>query len=223
MVAEPSSRPTLRSGSAWLRSTVDAGHSLAVPAVQFRPKWVTEARRARAEEDNPVVLRHLDRLSDVSLRVITAALQDALRPQLNWVVITREDAAPSAEMARLLRLFPTTVEVPPLGHHVEDVEQLVPFLLCRPGPATCSRSWTCCGTWCGTAARASSCPATCPRTPPPGAVAGSARWRRWNATPLCWRSSQGRGGNKAQAARTLGMCRATIYRKIRKYGILSVG
>ncbi len=108
--------------------------------MKFRPNWVTEARRARAEEDGTVVLRHLDRLSDVSLRVITAALQDALRRQLNWVVITREHAAPSAEMARLLRLFPTTVEVPPLGHHVEDVEQLVPFPLRRLG---CGGQLTC--------------------------------------------------------------------------------
>ena len=35
------------------------------------------------------------------------------------------------ELAELLRFFPSTVEVPPLRHHVEDVQELVPFFLAR--------------------------------------------------------------------------------------------
>ena len=43
------------------------------------------------------------------------------------------------------------------------------------------------------------------------------RWSPWSATPSWRRCST--GGNKVEAARRLAMSRATIYRKIRDYGI----
>ena len=45
------------------------------------------------------------------------------------------DAGPAtttaSELAELLRFFPSTVELPPLRHHIEDVQALVPFFLAR--------------------------------------------------------------------------------------------
>ena len=38
-------------------------------------------------------------------------------------------APPRADLTGLLRLFPGTVEVPPLRHHGEDLRELVPFFL----------------------------------------------------------------------------------------------
>ncbi len=53
----------------------------------------------------------------------------------------RHVAAPNSDLARLLRLFPSTVEVPPLRLHLEDLDQLVTFFLGRlsqGGRVTCS-------------------------------------------------------------------------------------
>ena len=202
------------------------------------PKWVTELRRALSEEDGTVVLRHLDRLHDVSLRVVTAALQDALRRQLVWVVLTREDTVPSPETERLLRLFPTTVDVPPLRHHVEDVEQLVPFLLRRLG---CGGQLTCSpeamkvlllSTWPGNVqqvldvlrhvVRHRRTGVIVPADLPPDTASRSRR--RLSTLESMERDAivlalKDASGNKARAARALGMSRATIYRKIHEYGI----
>jgi transcriptional regulator of acetoin/glycerol metabolism len=201
-------------------------------------KWVTEARRALAEEDGTVVLRHLDRLHDVSLRVITAALQDAQRRQLIWVVLAREDTPPTAETTRLLRLFPSTVEVPPLRHHVEDVEQLVPFLLRRLG---CGGQLSCSpeamqqlllSTWPGNVqqvldvlrhvVRHRRTGVIVPADLPPDTASRSRR--RLSTLESMERDAivlalKDAAGNKASAARALGMSRATIYRKIHDYGI----
>ena len=43
----------------------------------------------------------------------------------------RSGATATPDLATLLSLFPRTVEVPPLRHHVEDVAELVPHLLAR--------------------------------------------------------------------------------------------
>ena len=38
---------------------------------------------------------------------------------------------PASDLAELLRFFPSTVELPPLRHHIEDLHDLVPFLLAK--------------------------------------------------------------------------------------------
>ena len=48
-----------------------------------------------------------------------------------WVAVTLSQRHDGGEMAGLLRFFPSTVELPPLRHHVEDVQALVPFFLSR--------------------------------------------------------------------------------------------
>ncbi len=140
----------------------------------------------------------------------------------------------------MLRLFPSTVEVPPLRLHLEDLPQLVSFFLARlghGGQLTCS-------------------PAAMQlllRAPWPGNVeqvyqvlrqvaqhrrAGSIEpgdlppelrtLSRRLLNPLesmerdaIVHSLLDAGGNKAKAARSLGMSRATIYRKIHEYGIVA--
>ena len=42
-----------------------------------------------------------------------------------------QPSAPGSDLARLLRFFPGTVELPPLRHHIEDLHELVPFFLAR--------------------------------------------------------------------------------------------
>jgi len=201
-------------------------------------RWLTEARRALAEEEGTVVLRHLDGLRGPALRLLGSELDDAARRQNSWIAVTVPEGELSSEIGRLLRLFPTTVHVPPLRHHVEDVEQLVPFLLHRLG---CGSQLACSGEamqlllrspWPGNVqqlldalrhvVRHRRSGVIQPSDLPPD-IASLSR-RRLSTMESIERDAivlglQDAGGNKAQAARALGMSRATIYRKIHDYGI----
>ena len=206
------------------------------------PRWVTEARRVLAEENGVVVLRHLERLHGVALRVLSAALEGAVATRLVWVCGAGPGNPPTGELERLLHLFPSTVCVPPLRHHVEDVEQLVPFLLLRLG---CSGQLTFSpeamqlllrSSWPGNVQqlldvlrfvlRHRRTGLVVPADLPPETQARSRR--RLSTLESMERDAlvlalQDAAGNKAAAARALGMSRATIYRKIHEYGIDPVG
>lgn len=202
-------------------------------------RWLAEARRALGEEEGTIVLRHLDQVHEVALRVLTSALQDATtRENRPWVALALPVGAPGEELARLLRLFPTTVDVPPLRHHVDDVQQLVPFLLQRlgcGGQLTCSPEamqvllrWH----WPGNVQHLLDVLRQVLRHRRTGVVSlsdlppevQSLNRRRLSTLESLERDAillglQDAGGNKTQAARALGMSRATIYRKIHDYGI----
>ena len=192
-------------------------------------RWVTEARRALADESGIVVLRHLERLHGVAVRSLIASLEAAAQRQAAWIAVTRPETPATGELVRLLRLFPTTVQVPPLRHHVEDVEQLVPFLLLRLGSGgqlTCSpeamqlllRS-----SWPGNVQQLVEVLRFVLRHRRTGVITPTdlppetqARSRRRLSTleslerDAIVRALQDTGGNKASAARALGMSRATI-------------
>jgi len=212
------------------------------------PGWLAVARAAVLDDDGgdhlgAVVIRHIDRLDGVRLRSLTAALQEAAnaeKPQAAWVAVTFGPGSLSKELARLLRLFPSTVEVPPLRHHVEDIQQLVPFFVARlghGGQLACSpevlqmlmRS-----SWPGNVEQVLQTMrsivqhrrtgAIQPRDLPPEIRSVSRRL----LSPLeslerdaIARSLIDARGNKAKAAKSLGMSRATIYRKIHEFGIVA--
>jgi sigma-54 dependent transcriptional regulator, acetoin dehydrogenase operon transcriptional activator AcoR len=212
------------------------------------PGWLTDARRALGcgeggDGSGTVVIRHLDKLEGVHLRSLAAALQESANaaPQtVPWVAVTFGPGVQSKELARLLRLFPSTVEVPPLRHHVEDIQALAPFFVARlgyGGQLTCSpevlqmlmRS-----NWPGNVEqvfqtmrrvvqhrRTGSIQA---RDLPPEISSVSRRL----LSPLesmerdaIAQSLLDAKGNKAKAAKSLGMSRATIYRKIHEFGIVA--
>jgi transcriptional regulator of acetoin/glycerol metabolism len=211
-------------------------------------RWPAAARRALLGESSDentgsVVIQHLDRLNGVQLRSLSATLQEAAnvgRQQGPWVAVTFGPGAHSKEFARLLRLFPSTVEVPPLRHHVEDIQQLVPFLIARlgyGGQLVCSpealqllmRS-----SWPGNVEQAFQTlrqvvqhrrtGSIQPRDLPPETRTLSRRL----LSPLesierdaIAQSLLDARGNKAKAAKSLGMSRATIYRKIHQFGIVT--
>jgi hypothetical protein len=211
-------------------------------------RWLASARRALMDENGDeragsVVIRHPDQLDGVHLRSLTAALQKPKSvdgKRAIWVAVTLGPGAQSVDLARLLRLFPTTVEVPPLRHHIEDVQQLAPFFVARlgyQGQLTCSpevlqmltRS-----NWPGNieqvfqtmrqVVRRRRTGIIRPRDLPP--ETGSLSRRLLSPLESIERDAITQSlldahGNKAQAAKALGMSRATIYRKIHEFGIVT--
>ena len=211
-------------------------------------RWLASARRALVDEHGDghagsVVMRHPDRLDGVQLRSLTAALQEPTNvdgKRAVWVAVTLGPGAQSRDLTRLLRLFPSTVDVPPLRHHIEDVQQLAPFFVARlgyQGQLTFSpevlqvlmRS-----TWPGNVeqvfqtmrqvVRHRRTGMIQPQDLPPETGALSRRL----LSPLesierdaITQSLLDAHGNKAKAAKALGMSRATIYRRIHEFGIVT--
>jgi sigma-54 dependent transcriptional regulator, acetoin dehydrogenase operon transcriptional activator AcoR len=228
-----------------LHASVNASRGLSVlDAAEFDgrrdPRWMTEARRALAQREGTVILRHLEQLPAVALREITTVLQDASTRKSAWVAMTVPEDRTASAPPSLLQLFPSSVHVPPLRHHIADVERLVPFLLAKlgyDGRLTCSaeamqvlmRSH-----WQGNVAQLLDVLRSVVRHRRAGVIEPahlppeiqSLNRRRLSTLESLERDAIVLGlvdaqGNKAKAARALGMSRATIYRKIREYGIVS--
>lgn len=204
--------------------------------------WMTTVQTALAEADS-VIVTHVDALDMRAIRTLSAALQTAKdnpsRFKL-WVAVTLRPGATRPELTQLLSLFPTTVPVPPLRLRLEDLPALVSFLLAQvshSGHVTCSPEATRLlmrSTWPGNVAqlqhvlqhivvhrRAGS---ILPEDLPPELHSITRRV----LTPLesmerdaIVRSLADTHGNKVQAARSLGMLRATIYRKLHEFGIVT--
>jgi transcriptional regulator with AAA-type ATPase domain len=157
-----------------------------------------------------------------------------------WVAVTTGTGRTEPDLQKLLNMIPRTVEVPPLRHHAEDVARLVPFLLARlgyGGKVSCSPEVVALmsrATWPGNIAQVLAtlrivvkhCRTGVigPEDLPPEILTVSRR--RLSPLESIERDAIVRGlldahDNKAEAARALGMSRATIYRKIHEYGIVS--
>jgi sigma-54 dependent transcriptional regulator, acetoin dehydrogenase operon transcriptional activator AcoR len=210
-------------------------------------RWLDGVREELVEGRGTVILRHVDRLPDPVLDelagllgLLTAAEAGSPDGPRQWVVATRTGTGPvHGALERLISRFPRSVVVPPLRHHIEDVRELVPFLISR---LTRGASLRCSpeamrvlmrNRWPGNVEQLYQMirkVVTHRRTgliiPADLPAEVQARSRRV-LTPLesiecdaiiaCLR---GADGNRAEAARQLGMSRATIYRKIRDYGIV---
>jgi sigma-54 dependent transcriptional regulator, acetoin dehydrogenase operon transcriptional activator AcoR len=204
--------------------------------------WLNTARAELAAETGTLVIRHVDRLGPRRLYALSAALQETIsagRPRSLWVAVTLGLTQPGPDLARMLRFFPCTVELPPLRHHIDDLHELVPFLLGRlnpPGRLVCSTEAMqllvrC--SWPGNteqlwqvlrrivAHRRTG--VIKPKDLPPECRTVSRRL----LSPLesmerdaIVQSLLDFDGNKVKAAESLGMSRATIYRKIHEYGIV---
>lgn len=208
------------------------------------PDWLASARRVILEGADNVVIRHVDLLESAALRGISSALQDArgaVREHPLWAAVTLgRPAEHNKELLALLQLFPSTLEVPPLRLHLEDMKLLVPLFLSRLGQGghlVCSpeamrllmrMSWP------GNAEQVHQLLREVvkhrrtgliePEHLPPEAHTVSRRVlsplesMERDAIVRCLSDAN---GNKIQAARSLGMSRATIYRKIHDFGIVA--
>jgi transcriptional regulator of acetoin/glycerol metabolism len=210
--------------------------------------WLAKARGELLEGEGMLVIRHVDALNAKQLHALASALQEAKtakRHQHLRVALTlnrKQAGADLNPMARLLRFFHGTVELPPLRHHIEDLHELVPFFLARlsqQGRLTCSpeaMQLLLRHNWPGNTeqlwqvlkqvVQRRRAGVIMPRDLPPECWTVSRRL----LSPLesierdaIVQSLQDHEGNKVRAAEALGMSRATIYRKIHEYGIVASG
>jgi sigma-54 dependent transcriptional regulator, acetoin dehydrogenase operon transcriptional activator AcoR len=207
------------------------------------PDWQVTARRELLVGEGCLVIRHVDRLGARRLHALSAALHEtraAGRADSLWVAVTAGHAPAGRDLAELLRFFPSSVELPPLRHHIEDLHDLVPFLLAKLNQyprLVCSpeamqillRS-----SWPGNTEQLWQVLRRVVQRRRTGTI------RPADLPPECWtvsrrllsplesmerdaivQSLQDYKGNKVKAAESLGMSRATIYRKIHEYGIVT--
>ncbi|MFF0269813.1 sigma-54-dependent Fis family transcriptional regulator [Kribbella sp. NPDC004536] len=186
-----------------------------------------------------LVVRHVEALDPAGAAGLAEALYGVLerRPaEPPWVVLTLTGEA--QYLGELLTLFPLTVEVPPLRHHIEDVRELVPYFLeqLSHGELTCApdtmqqllRS-----AWPGNTAELCQVlqqvvvrrrragvivPADLPARTQAVSRRSLSQLEALERDAII-RSLIANDGHKGRAAKSLGMSRATIYRKIHDYGI----
>jgi transcriptional regulator of acetoin/glycerol metabolism len=205
--------------------------------------WMARALGELLEGEGSLVIRHVDRLSTLRLQALWIALEQALaagRQQVLWVAVTLSQSPAAGDLAGLLKFFPGAVELPPLRHHIEDLHELVPFFLARlspDDPPACSpeamhlllRS-----NWPGNTEQLWQVLRRVAQHRRTGTI------HPGDLPPECWSVSRrllsplesierdaivqtllDHHGNKTKGAGSLGMSRATIYRKIHEYGIIT--
>ena len=205
--------------------------------------WLVRARHALLDGEGDLVIRRIDRLTARQAHFLASVLQEMRaggQPETRRVAVTRTlgTGAP-ANLAELLRSFPRSVALPPLRHHVEDLPELVRFFMGKLSPhgrLTCSpeaMQLLARSTWPGNVEQLWQVMRGIVARKRVGSIEPG------DLPPECWTVSRRRlsqlealerdaivqslldsGGNKAKAAESLGMSRATIYRKIHGYGIV---
>jgi len=207
--------------------------------------WATKTRRELLDGKGMLVIRHVDVLNARQVHALASALQEAWaahRQEELRVAVTLNRKQASVDLTRLLRFFHGTVELPPLRHHIEDLNELVPFFLARlsqQGRLSCSpeaMQLLLRHNWPGNAEQLWQVLKQVVQRRRAGVIMPK------DLPPECWsvsrrllsplesierdaivQSLQDHDGNKVRAAEALGMSRATIYRKIHEYGIVTSG
>lgn len=231
-------------------AVVRAVHLYHRPAEPFRvitlsergegPDAYAEILRELTTGTGTLVLRHLDRADAAALghleRGLRAISGTADAP---WVVATMgSNAVRGPALDRVLGFFPRSVEVPPLRHHIDDVEPIAEMMLrqsTKRPEAMFSRAAMRVlmrANWPGNIAQLRQTIQTLAGRTRSGIVSLE------DLPPSCYSQTKRiltpmesmerdaivdglaeANGNRAKAARALGISRATIYRKMKDYGI----
>ncbi|WP_405067902.1 GAF domain-containing protein [Kribbella sp. NBC_01510] len=197
--------------------------------------------RAELESGSDLIIRRANLLTGEVLYGLTDVLQSVRDGAIAgdaWVALTLP--ADRSEIAdQLLAFFPRTVEVPPLRHHLEDIPALVRSLLAKAGVSGLIFSTT-------TMNQLMRLPWSGNITHLRAVLTAVAKRRRSGVVELADLPPECRAttrrqltpiealerdaivdalsmydGDKQATAAALGMSRATIYRKIRDYGIVT--
>jgi transcriptional regulator of acetoin/glycerol metabolism len=198
---------------------------------------VSELVASTDNDDFAIVLADVDCLPDEVLESLVAVLQSCAGR--GWVAATMNSANHSAPVEMLLLPFFThTVTVPALRHRIEDLEALVPFLLREitrgadvqlapeamrqlgklPWPGNVAQLRQ---VLLDTVTQQRSGIIQPEKLPPECRSLARRKLTQIEALErdAIVRSLRDNGGNKADAATALGMSRATIYRKVKDFGI----
>ncbi|MBV8992461.1 MAG: GAF domain-containing protein [Pseudonocardiales bacterium] len=205
-------------------------------------QWLNVVADELALRAGTLVLRHVDRLPADVLQalaeLLAAARRNAHSPR-SWVVATRSSSVPrSDELDNLIGCFSCSVQVPPLRHHIEDLPELVRVLtarLTRGARLSCSAEamrLLMRNRWPGNVEQLCEMLRKIVAHRRTGVIevadlpADALATARRVLSPLesierdaVVEALINSAGNRVEAARHLGMSRATIYRKIRYYGI----
>ncbi|MEU6644352.1 helix-turn-helix domain-containing protein [Saccharomonospora sp. NPDC046836] len=222
-----------------------AGRLRSLDAAQAGGDWESVLRgELFADHVDTVVIRDIDRLDERKAASLAALLGELRRhdgDHAPWVAITlAPDAETNPELAELMAFVPHTVSVPPLRRHAEDLNELVPLFLsrlARDGTLRCSPAalhLLMRATWPGNVAQlyrvlkqvakhrrsGTIQPKDLPAEYQTIARRALNRFEAMerDAIVRCLADAE---GNKARAAKLLGISRATIYRKIHEYGIVT--
>ncbi|WP_330229448.1 helix-turn-helix domain-containing protein [Nocardia sp. NBC_00508] len=193
-------------------------------------------RTKTSDSDFSVVITEMDRLPAESINPIANILQACAGR--GWIAATTHSATSTTALDSVQPLFTHTVGVPALRHRIEDLEDLVPFLLRELAKGTDIRlapdAMRQLGklSWPGnvaelrrvlakTVSRQRSGLIHVDNLPPECRSLTRRKLSRIEALErdAIVRSLAENGGNKTEAAAALGMSRATIYRRIKDFGI----
>lgn len=198
---------------------------------------VEEAVSARP---SALLVAHLDRLDAADVEKALRLLDVAATAEHDvWVAATRGRDTPLAPgVDTAVAFFAHSLEVPPLRHHIHDVEEIAPLLLRqtskRPGAhfTTAALRTLMRGSWPNNISELREVVVQISRRHHSDTVSVDdlpARCFSKNRSVLTTLESVERdaiiksladnGGNRSKAAEAVGISRATIYRKINKYGI----
>lgn len=201
-------------------------------------QWLHDVRNRLAQPSNVVVLRDAHLLGDGLRRRMRSLVVDLDRAAAGQLIVTSQPSTVDAD-DHLDHLCDASVEVPPIRHRYEDIEQLVRFFLRRyrpNGESTCSPE---------ALAMLQQCPWPENIRQIESVIRGLVRRhsgriiRVEDLPPECRVSSRNvltaievlerdaillalmdRNSNVQRTARDLGISRATMYRKMRYYGIV---
>lgn len=204
------------------------------------PSLADRLALASSGQPGTLVLRRMDALGANERQALREWIEAAPRDGGVWITGTLRSGAGSQGVAEdLSSCFDAVVEIPALRYRIDDIRELVAHLLARLAPArqvevapdaigVLARH-----PWVGNIAELEDALRVALSRRPRGLITASElpEWSystsrqalsQWETMErdLITRALMDEGGDKARAATRLGISRATIYRKIRSYGIV---